>query len=537
MSHAAEHIELYDTTLRDGTQGVGISLSLQDKLQIAAKLDELGFDYIEGGYPLSNPKDVAFFEEIRRVTFKHAKVAAFGMTRRRGTDPADDAGMQALVAADTPVITIVGKSWDLHVREVIKVDEDENVAMIADSVRFCRDAGRELIYDAEHFFDGYKANPEYALKTLIAAQEAGATTLVLCDTNGGSLPEFIAETVRAIRPHTSVKIGIHTHNDGGLAVANTLAAIGVGAVHAQGTINGIGERCGNVDLTTVVANLALKLGYDVLIDGAVRRMTELSRYVDELANMLPVENQPYVGSGSFAHKGGMHIHAVRRVTESYEHVPPDAVGNQRRMLVSELSGASTVTEKIGKKLGVEGDRAAQRRMLEKVQDLEHEGYMFEAAEASFELVCRRELGRHHTFWELDHFRCVILNLKGKIQTTEAIVKLRINGETEHRVSEGDGPVDALAGGLRKALRPHYPAVDQIKLVDYKVRVINARQGTAAKVRVVIEFHDADDGSVFGTVGVSENIIDASWNAIVDGIEYKLLHEEEAGRLPVHDNAS
>ncbi len=530
MAQPGQRIELYDTTLRDGTQGEGVSLSLQDKLLIAAKLDELGFDYVEGGYPLSNPKDVAFFDEVRQMRFKHTKIAAFGMTRRRGVEASDDEGMKALVGAETPVITIVGKTWDMHVRDVLRVEEDENVAMIADSVRFCREAGREVIYDAEHFFDGYRANPDYALQTLAAAQDAGATTLVLCDTNGGSMPEAIAAAVVAIQPHVSAKIGIHTHNDAGLAVANTLAAIRHGAVHAQGTINGIGERCGNVDLTTVAANLGLKLGKDVLIEGALERITEISRYVYELANLLPIENQPYVGSGSFAHKGGMHIHAVQRTTESYEHVSPEAVGNRRRVLVSELSGASMVADKLGKKLGVHKDRALQRRLMERVQNLENEGYMFEAAEATFELVCRRELGRYHSFWKLDHYRAVILNLAGRIQTTEAILKIRINGHVEHHVGEGDGPVDALAAALVKALRPHYPPVDRIKLVDYKVRVINARQGTAAKVRVVIEFHDDDTGTVFGTVGVSENIIDASWAAIVDGVEYKLLHAEEAGQL-------
>lgn len=530
MSDASRRIELYDTTLRDGTQGEGVSLALQDKLLIAAKLDELGFDYIEGGYPLSNPKDVAFFEQVRTMHFAHARVAAFGMTRRRGVRADQDTGMGALVGAETPVITLVGKAWALHVHEVLRVSEDENIAMIADSVRFCVQAGREVIFDAEHFFDGYRASSDYALRTLLAAQEAGATTIVLCDTNGGSLPQHIVACVDALRSHISVKVGIHTHNDSGLAVANTLVAIEHGAVHAQGTINGIGERCGNVDLTTVAATLALKLDRPVLVEGAVARLTELSRYVYELANLLPRENQPYVGTGSFAHKGGMHVHAVRRVTASYEHVSPEAVGNDRRMLISELSGASTVAEKISGKFGLDCDRAAQRQILERVQDLENEGYMFEAAEASFALVCRRVLGRHHTFWTLDHYRTVILNLAGRIQTTETILKLRINGHIEHHVGEGAGPIDALNAALGKALRGHYPAIDRIDLIDYKVRVINARQGTAAKVRVVIEFQDKDSGELFGTVGVNENIIDASWAALVDGIEYKLLQEEDAGRL-------
>jgi len=529
MSDAGERIELYDTTLRDGTQAMAVSLSMQDKILIAQKLDELGVDYIEGGYPLSNPKDAAFFEQIRNQRLKNARIAAFGMTRRKGIRPEDDPGMQALLDSQAPVITIVGKSWDLHVREVLGVDEAENLAMIAESVRFCCADGREVIYDAEHFFDGWRADAEFALRTVEAAQEAGAKLVVLCDTNGGSLPEQIAEAVEAARRRLSVQIGIHTHNDAGLAVANSLAAVRHGAVHVQGTINGIGERCGNADLTTVAANLALKLGKQVLVPGGLRKLTETSRYVYEIANLLPRENQPYVGSGSFAHKGGMHVHAVRRTLQSYEHIDPATVGNTRRILLSELAGASNVAEKIGKKLEIESDKQLQRKLLNRLQDLENAGYMFESAEASFELICRKELGRYHPFWQLDHYRAVILNQAGQIQTTEAIVKLRIDHQTRLEVAEGDGPVDALAGALWKALRRSYPAVDRIRLVDYKVRVIDVGAGTAAKVRVVIEFQDDETHELFGTVGVSENIIDASWSALVDGIEYKLLQEEDKHR--------
>jgi len=524
MSEAGKRVQLYDTTLRDGTQGEGVSLSLQDKLLIAARLDEMGVDYIEGGYPLSNRKDEEFFQEIRSQRLTHARVAAFGMTRRRGIKAEDDTGMKALLRAETPVITIVGKTWDLHVSEVLGVTEQENLAMIGESVGLCASAGREVIYDAEHFFDGYKANPDYALKTLLAAQRAGAARLVLCDTNGGSLPEQVADMIDAIRPHLSVPLGIHVHDDGGLAVANSLMAVQHGALHVQGTINGIGERCGNVDLTTVAANLALKMGYDVLIDGALARLTELSRYVYEVANLIPPSNQPYVGTGSFAHKGGMHVHAVRKVVQSYEHVDPSAVGNRRRVLVSELSGASNIAETIGRKFGIENDRKMLRKLLERVQDLENEGYAFEAAEASFELICRRELGRHKRFWDLDHWRAVILNLQGQIQTSEAIVKLRVNSHPELQVAEGDGPVDSLAKALWKALRPHYPAVDSVRLLDYKVRVVNPKAATEAKVRVMIEFIDEQTHELFGTVGVSENIIDASWQALVDGVEYKLLSD-------------
>jgi len=519
-------IELYDTTLRDGMQGEGVALTLEDKLLIARKLDELGVDYVEGGYPLSNPKDAAFFAEMKRSGLSHARLAAFGMTRRKDRRVETDEGLAVLLAAETPVVTIVGKTWDLHVRKVLGVSLEQNLEMIRETIAYCIAAGREVFYDAEHFFDGYASNPDHARRTVLAAQEAGASCIVLCDTNGGSMPEQIVECLEAIRPDLSVRIGIHPHNDCGLAVANAISAVQHGAVQVQGTINGLGERCGNADLTTVAANLALKLGYDVLVPGALERLTQVSRYVYEVANLVPPTDQPYVGSGSFAHKGGMHVHAVRKVTASYEHVDPAAVGNHRRILISELSGASNVAAKIGRKFGIDQDRSLLRRVLHRVQDLENEGYTFEAAEASFELLCRKQIGLYHPFWELDHYRAVILNVHGKIQSTEAIVKLRIGQDTEHQVAEGDGPVDALARALLKALRPHYPDVDHIRLVDYKVRVTNPREATAARVRVTIQFRDDQTHEVYGTVGVSENIIDASWAALVDGIEYKLLQTEE-----------
>ncbi len=503
-------------------QGEGVALTLPDKLLIARKIDDLGVDYVEGGYPLSNPKDAAFFEEMRRAPLAHAKLAAFGMTRRRGERAETDEGLNVLLAAETPVVTIVGKTWDLHVTEVLGVSLDENMAMIRESVAHGVAAGREVIYDAEHFFDGYAANAEYARRTVLAAQEAGAACIVLCDTNGGCLPERVVEFVEAIRKDLSVRIGIHPHNDCGLAVSNSISAVKHGAVQVQGTINGIGERCGNVDLTTVAANLALKLGCDVLSPKSLKRLTEVSRYVYEIGNIVPRENQPYVGSGAFAHKGGMHVHAVRKVSSSYEHVAPETVGNSRKVLISELSGASNLAAKIGQKYGIEGNRVLLRRLLKRVQDLENQGYTFEAAEASFELICRKEMNLYHSFWDLDHYRAVILNIHGKVQSTEASVKLRIKGEVEHQVAEGDGPVDALAHALLKALRTHYPDVDHIRLTDYKVRVTNPREATAAKVRVTIQFRDDQTHEVYGTVGVNENIIDASWAALADGIEYKLL---------------
>ena len=529
MTAPTRRIELYDTTLRDGMQGAGINLSLQDKLLIAARLDEVGLDYIEGGYPLSNPKDEAFFVEMAQHPPTRAKLAAFGMTRRKATAAADDAGMKALLSAGTPVVTLVGKAWDLHVREVLGVSAEENLAMIAESVRLCREAGRTVLFDAEHVFDGLRRAPDYAMEALAAAAEAGAARLVLCDTNGGSLPEQIAEAVAAVRRRFDAPLGIHCHNDAGLAVANSLAAVAAGVDHVQGTINGIGERCGNVDLTTVAANLALKLGCDVLADGGVAALTELSRYVYEMANQLPCDNQPYVGSAAFAHKGGMHVHAVRKTAASYEHVDPAQVGNARHILLSELAGASNVAEKLGAKLGIDSDRPVQRRLLAKLQDLENEGYMFEAAEASFELLARRELGRYHPFWQLEHYRAEILNIGGRVQTTEAIVKLRVNGEVMLEVAEGDGPVDALSGAFVAAVAVRYPGVRALKLIDYKVRVINPTAATAAKVRVTITFRDEQTHELFGTVGVSENIIDASWLALSDAYEYKLLGDEDRAR--------
>jgi len=538
MTAEPQRIELYDTTLRDGTQGQNVSLSLQDKLLIAARLDDLGVDVIEGGYPLSNPKDAAFFREIRGMRLRHAKVAAFGMTRRRDRTADRDEGMQALLAADTEIVTIVGKTWDLHVRKVLKVSEKVNLQMIADSVRYCAAAGRRVIYDAEHFFDGYAANPAFALRTLRTAQEAGASCICLCDTNGGSLPERVAEYVQAVRGALSVPLGIHTHNDAGLAVANTLAAVRAGAVQAQGTINGMGERCGNADLTTIAANLALKMGYQVLVPGGLQRLTETSRYVYEIVNALPVGNQPYVGASAFAHKGGMHVHAVRRVTRSYEHIDPEAVGNSRRVLISELSGASGIAEKMGRKLDVAHDRNLQRRLLAALQAREAEGYVYESAEASFELLCRKELGRYRPFWHLDHWRAVALRSARSVEPdTELILKLQVDGHVEHHVSGGHGPVDAMAAALIKALRPHYPEVEDIRLIDYKVRVINPRAATAARVRVTIEFRDNATHEIFGTVGVSANIIEASWIALVDGIEYKLINARESRTRPARGRAA
>ncbi|MBI1336904.1 MAG: citramalate synthase [Phycisphaera sp.] len=544
-------VEIYDTTLRDGTQGLGVSLSLVDKLKITRQLDELGVDYVEGGYPLSNPKDVAYFAEVKKLNLQHARICAFGMTRRKGIAPGADPGMQALVEAQAPVITIVGKTWDLHVEHVLGVSLEENLAMVRESLAYCKDHGSgEVFYDAEHFFDGYRANKEYALKTLQAALEGGASRLVLCDTNGGSLPGWVAQVVTDVSAHCKARgfqatgspqsntslpmLGIHPHNDSGVAVANALAAVEAGCVQVQGTINGIGERCGNVDLTTVIANLRLKMGMSCLHEDSLARLTEVSRFVYELANMNLVAGQPFVGQGAFAHKGGMHVHAVQKLARSYEHVPPEVVGNSRKVLVSELSGASNISATLGQKFNITTDKQLQRKVLERVQDLEHQGYQFESASASFELLLHEVKGTRPNFWELDHYRCIITKLNHGQPITEASVKLRVGNVEELEVAEGDGPVNALDGALRKCLTHHYPQLATVHLRDFKVRVVNATAETAAKVRVVIEFSRGRDGdaqtpvSHFATIGVSENIVDAAWQALTDAFVYYLI-ETGAGK--------
>ncbi len=519
-----KRVMVYDTTLRDGTQAEGVSFSLADKIAIAKKLDEFGVDYIEGGYPLSNPKDEAFFKEMRKATLKHAKIAAFGMTRRKKISAADDTSIGALIASKAPVVTIVGKSDEFQVKKVLSVSNDENINMVVDSVKYCRSKRREVIFDAEHFYDGYKRNPKYSIKVLQAAADAGATTVALCDTNGGSLPDEVYDITRAVCDAlgSSVVVGFHAHNDSELAVANTLTAVRAGASHIQGTINGIGERCGNADLTAILPNLILKMKCKALDKPEkLTRITEISRFIYDIANMNFRDNQPFVGTAAFAHKGGMHVHAIMKDTSSYEHIKPELVGNTRRILISELSGASNVLAKSNLMSKVE-DKTVVRKILSQIQDLENEGFQFEAAEASFHLLVLKALGEHknNNFFNLDYYRVVILKRSDGRISTEGIVKLMVNGKQEHHVAEGDGPVNALDGALRKALITRYPQISDMHLVDYKVRVINSQAGTAAKVRVIIKSADKDEH--WGTVGVSENLIDASWQALIDAIEYKLL---------------
>jgi 2-isopropylmalate synthase len=516
-------IAIYDTTLRDGSQGEGVNFSLQDKLLLTRRLDDLGVDFIEGGYPLSNPKDAEYFRSVKELTLKHAKIVAFGMTRRKNTPPENDTGLKALLEGQTPVVTIVGKTWDFHVKEVLNATLDENVQMIQDSVAYCKSQGREVFYDAEHFFDGYQANPVYALQTLKAAEAGGATCIILCDTNGGTMPERVAELVAIVKKELKVDVGIHCHNDCEVAVANTLAGVRAGATQVQGTMNGFGERCGNADLVATIANLSLKYQYDVLKPGSLQRLTEVSRYAYELANMNFRNNQPFVGQSAFAHKGGMHTHAVAKNPTSYEHIEPALVGNERRILVSELSGQSTILTKT-QKYAIAHDKAMMAKILNQVQDLENVGYEFEAAEASFDIIVKKTVGTYKPWFERLAYRLNIETTAGGTPITEATVKLRIGGSIEHTVSEGDGPVNALDAALRKALVQFYPSLDEMQLVDYKVRVVNPKEGTAARVRVVIESRDHKD--VWGTVGVSENVVEASWLALADAIEYKLFKDEE-----------
>jgi 2-isopropylmalate synthase len=516
-------IEIYDTTLRDGSQGEGVNFSLEDKLAIARRLAEAGIDFIEGGYPLSNPKDAQFFERARGLSLGRSKLAAFGMTRRRGMAAAADPGMQALLDAGTPVVTIVGKTSTFHVAEVLGVSREENLAMIADTVAHLRASGREIFYDAEHFFDGWKLDPAYAAATIRAAAAAGATRIVLCDTNGGTLPAEVADLVRAataaLADTGGVAVGIHCHNDCDLAVANSLAAVAAGAVQVQGTINGIGERCGNADLISVVANLALKPpGHTVLGGTGTRHLTELSRFVYETANMSYRPGQPFVGPSAFAHKGGMHVHAVSKAAESYEHIAPEAVGNSRRILVSELSGRSNIAALV-KRPDVKEDRPLLDRVLAEVCRLENEGWQFEAADASFDLLVDRCAGCFRPAFETVAYHVSVERQAGGPVRTEGTVKLLVAGGQRHEVAEGDGPVNALDAALRKALEPAFPALARMHLVDYKVRVINAQEGTAAKVRVSIE--STDGAAVWGTVGVSENVIEASWLALADSFHHFL----------------
>lgn len=511
-------IFLYDTTLRDGTQREGLSLSCNDKLKIAKKLDEFGIHYIEGGWPGSNPKDAEFFERVKSLSLKQAKITAFGSTRYKNTTCAEDANIQALVNADTPVVTLVGKSWDLHVHAVLETDLEENLAMIQDSVAYMKELGKEVIYDAEHFFDGYKANPEYALQTVQVAAEAGAECIVLCDTNGGTLPWEIQKIVNTVKERLPTPLGIHTHDDGGCAVANSLVAIQAGCIQVQGTINGYGERVANADLTTIIPDLQVKMGYQAVTREQLRELTKLSRYVAELANLPHDDHQPFVGRSAFAHKGGIHVAAILKAEESYQHIDPVLVGNEKRAVVSELSGRGNLVYR-GQSQGIDITREDAQAVLKEIKDLEHQGFAFEAAEASVDLLLQRAQPDYRPPFELVDFMVVVEHRQGRGLLAEATVKVKVEDQIKHTAAEGNGPVNALNRALRKALQETYPELDAVHLVDYKVRILDSDKGTAATTRVLIDFQNGNRR--WTTVGASPNIIEASWRALSDSMEYAL----------------
>ncbi|MBC8075065.1 MAG: citramalate synthase [Chloroflexales bacterium] len=526
-------ISLYDTTLRDGAQREGIAYSCDDKLKIARELDALGVHYIEGGWPGSNPKDAEFFARVGELNLRHARVAAFGATRHADASCEHDANIRALEQAHTPVVTLVGKSWTLHVERVLETTRDENLAMIRDSVAYFKARDKEVIYDAEHFFDGYRADPAYALATIAAATQAGADCIVLCDTNGGSLPDWVREVVGAARDVVGANLvfaqhgatptlGIHTHNDGALAVANAIAAVQAGATQVQGTINGYGERCGNMDLVPLIANLQLKLGYQCVAPEQLRRLSEVANFVAAIANLNPDTHAPYVGRSAFAHKGGIHVAAIAKVEESYQHIDPTLVGNQKRVVVSELSGRGNVRMRAQElHLTLNGN---ERAVLQRIKDLESRGFQFEAAEGSFEMLVRRSAADYAPPFELLDFTVIVEKRGDRDIMSQATVKLRVGGELMHTAAEGDGPVNALDQAIRKALLPHYPQLNEVKLVDYKVRIIDEHRGTAAVPRVLIESARGDER--WSTIGCSTNIIEASWQALWDSLELPLLRERD-----------
>ena len=522
-------IELYDTTLRDGMQGEGMSLSAAEKVLVAHRLDELGIDLIEAGFPSSNPKELELFELLARERFGHARVAAFGMTRRRDVRADADPALRVLADCFAPVCTLVGKTWALHLEKVVRVDREENLRMIAESVAFLVAAGKRVVYDAEHFFDGFADDPGYALRCLRAAADAGAETVTCCDTNGGTLPEALGATmarVVATLAPGGTRIGIHCHDDAGCGVACSLAAVGQGATHVQGTMNGYGERCGNADLVTIIPNLQLKLGFRCVSDAQLGSLTQAAHYFDELLNFTPDPDQPYVGRNAFAHKGGMHVAGVNADPATFEHLDPAAVGNSRELLISELSGKGTVLAR-AREAGLEMDDAAAARAIERVKQREHSGYHYEAADGSFELLLRREVGEYEPLFELEHWRVIVeMGHMGHVET-EATIKLWVGGERYVRTAEGNGPVNALDRALREAIGELYPHLAEIELENFKVRLIDEHAGTASVTRVLIDASDGED--VWGSIGVSENVIEASWEALVESLEYGMQRGARAAR--------
>ena len=519
------NIEIYDTTLRDGAQSEDISFSVEDKLRITEKLDELGVHYIEGGWPGSNPRDIEYFKKVKKLRLKSSGLVAFGSTHRPKKKPAKDETLKALLEAKTPVITIFGKTWDFHVKEALKISEEENLDIIHDSVAYLKKHADKVFFDAEHFFDGYVNNPGYALKCLAAAQDAGADYLVLCDTNGGTITTVLRETVRKVVKDFNTPVGIHVHNDIDCAVANSIIAVECGSSQVQGTINGLGERCGNANLISIIPNLQLKLGMKCISEQQLKKLRDVSRFVNEIANLRHFKRQPYTGDSAFAHKAGIHVSAIRKRPETYEHIRPEMVGNSQRVLISDLAGRSNILRK-AEEFGIKltSDSAQLQDIVTSLKDLENQGFQFEGAEASFEILMKKALGLHKKFFDLMGFRVIIEKRKeGEEPLSEATLMLKVSGHIEHTAATGNGPVNALDNALRKALEKFYPELKDVKLLDYKVRVLTAGKGTTAKVRVLIESGDKEKR--WGTVGVSENIIEASYQALVDGIDYKLLQEE------------
>lgn len=515
-------IVIYDTTLRDGSQSEDVSFSVEDKLRILEKLDEFGIHYIEGGWPGANPKDEEFFRQARGLKLKNAKLAAFGSTHRASQKVHKDPSIKLLLSAKTPVVTIVGKTWDFHVKEALRVSQQTNLELIHNTIAYLKKYVDEVFFDAEHFFDGHRANPEYAMKTLEAAVAAGTDCLVLCDTNGGTMPGEISEVVKKVVTDFNVPAGIHSHNDAECAVANSLIAVQAGATQVQGTINGLGERCGNANLISVIPNLKLKLNKNCITAPKLKKLKDLSRFVSEIANLRPFKRQPYVGDSAFAHKGGIHVSAILRHPETYEHTRPEKVGNYQRVLVSDLSGKSNIIRKIKDfKLNIDPDSPKVLEIVKEMKELENQGFQFEGAEASLELLIKKTFGLHRKFFDLIGFRVIVSKRReGEEPISEATIMLGTREGVEHTAAVGNGPVNALDNALRKALYKFYPQLKEVALIDYKVRVLTAGEGTSTKVRVLVE--SGDNEHKWGTVGVSENIIEASWQALVDSIEYKLL---------------
>jgi 2-isopropylmalate synthase len=518
-------VEIYDTTLRDGAQAEDISFSVDDKLRITEKLDEFGVHYIEGGWPGSNPKDMEYFKKARRLNLENSKIVAFGSTHRPGYKVEDDVNIKALLDSRLRIITIFGKTWDFHVKEALKISLDENIDIIHNSVAHLKKNVEKVFFDAEHFFDGYKDNPQFAVRCLLAAEDAGADCLVLCDTNGGTLPDDVKNIIGKMIKIVHTPLGIHAHNDSECAVANSVIAVDNGAFHVQGTINGLGERCGNANLCSVIPNLQVKLGISCISDEQLRRLRDVSRFVNEIANLRHFKRQPFVGDSAFAHKAGIHVSAVRKRPETYEHIRPEFVGNSRRVLISDLAGKSNILRK-AEEFGIhlDPDSPQVQDIVTTLKNLENEGFQFEAAEASFELLMKKALGLHKRFFNLIGFRVIVEKRReGEDPISEATIMVKVGGRVEHTAATGNGPVNAIDNALRKALDKFYPELKEVSLHDYKVRVLTAGKGTSAKVRVLVE--SGDDERRWGTVGVSENIIEASYQALVDSIEYKLLKEE------------